>query len=60
MNLEIRQKRNALRKDSMSLRSSCLSINNNYEKQQKILEKQDEMYKKFVFYDNLIKTMEKN
>lgn len=58
MNKDIRKKRYELLIKSKNLRE--LSTMQKYEKRKKLRDKQDEIYKKYKFYDNIIKSMEKN
>ncbi len=58
MNKDIRKKRYELLIKSKNLRE--LSTMQKYEKGKELRDKQDEIYKKYKFYDNIIKSMEKN
>lgn len=58
MNKDIRKKRYELLIKSKNLRE--LSTMQKYEKGKKLRDKQDEIYKKYKFYDNIIKSMEKS
>ena len=61
--MNLRSKREELRKTSVILKNASIivegnNIKKNYEKSIKIKEKQDEVYKKWNFYDNFIKATE--
>ena len=58
MNKSIRAKRDELRKISVSLRE-CAFDCKNFELTNQIRKEQNEIYNKMVFYDNIIKTIEK-
>jgi hypothetical protein len=53
----VRNKRDELRKKSSKLRE--LTIDTEYLKGKEIIMKQDEIYKRWSFYNNLIKSMER-
>lgn len=59
MKREIRDKRNELREMSKRLRELAWECDYEEEKNFKLREKQNEEYKRFVFYDNIIKANEK-
>ena len=59
MKREVRDKRNKLRKSSMKLRELTLDCGFGIEKTLQLRKKQDEQYKKYEFYDNLIKANDK-
>ncbi len=54
----IRNKRDKLREDSVGLREICLDIHKPL-KAKEMLKKQDKIYKKWEFYDKLIKSIER-
>lgn len=58
MKKEIREKRNELLKESIKLRGVALDFDG--EKSNGLRKKQDEIYKKWKFYTNMIKEFEKN
>lgn len=59
MKREIRDKRDKLRKSSMRLRELTLDCDLEMEETLQLRKKQDEQYKKYEFYDNLIKANDK-
>ncbi len=59
MKKEIREKRNELRETSKKLRELTWEKNLTWEESHKLREKQEEQYKRFRFYDNIIKANEK-
>ena len=54
MKREVRMKRDKLCDDSMKLRRLAASGQGDYEKSQRIRNYQDQVYKKYIFYDKLI------
>ena len=59
MKTEIRKKRNELRNNSITLRRLAWEKNLSIDASKKIRQKQDDEYKKYQFYDNLIKAVDK-
>lgn len=59
MKREIRDRRNELRETSVRLRKLAWDCDYEEEKNFKIREKQHEQYKRFNFYDGMIKANEK-
>lgn len=59
MKREIRDKRNELREKSIRLRELAWECDYKEEKNFQIREKQDDQYKRFIFYDEMIKASEK-
>lgn len=59
MKKEIREKRNELRSNSIRLKELTWEKKLTWEDNHKLREKQEEQYKKFRFYDNMIKASEK-
>ncbi len=59
MKKEIRDKRNKLKRNSIRLRALTWEENLPDETIKKIRKKQDDEYKKYKFYDNLIKANER-
>lgn len=59
--MNIRVKRKLLMKESMKLQSMKFEkkLEKNDKKKSEIINKQDELYKKFKFYDGFIKAKEK-
>lgn len=58
LNITVRKKREELRKKSSSLQDLFYEIDNP-KQNKKVRKNQDELYKKWDFYDKLIKNMEK-
>ena len=59
MKREIRDRRNALRETSKRLRELAWNCDFSEEKNFRLRERQDEEYKRFKFYDSMIKANEK-
>lgn len=57
---ELREKRNKYKFESMRLQESYMSEKIPFEKCRELKEQQDKIYKKFKFYDNMIKELEKH
>ena len=59
MKTEIRKKRNKLRNNALVLRRLAWEDNLSIDASNKLRQKQDDEYKKYQFYDNLIKAADK-
>ena len=57
---EISEERNKHRIKSVALQNAYLNEKNSFERNMKLKKQQDEEYKKFKFYDNLLKELNKN
>lgn len=58
LDISVRAKREELRQKSVGLRETCLDIND-FIKAQEIIMQQDEIYKQWDFYNNIIKNIER-
>lgn len=59
MKKEIYQKSSELQKESMRLRNNAFDEKMSYDEAVRIRKEQDELYKKSMFYKNLIKSFQK-
>lgn len=58
MRVDIYQKRNELFNKSMQLKRLISKVDTDYETGTKIREQQDALYKKKIFYDNIIRRID--
>lgn len=56
----ISEERNKHRIKSVALQNAYLNEKNSFERNMELKKQQDEEYKKFKFYDNLLKELNKN